>query len=976
MAKWQTGRASLPRARRQCYNPRRFPPPFLHVEDRMTFEQWQQANQLLQTALAQPPAERAAFVQAACGADEELRHTVERLLRVHPAEQSSTTLADETLGESAAEVTSALIVPLPSNQPASPLPKLPVMPVTDSDPTTPALTPPATGGDQQFGAYQVLHELGRGSMGQVYAALDTRLGRKVALKLLPATMHTDATRVRRFEQEARAASALNHPNIVTIFEVGEAPAGRFIVMELIEGRTLRSLLNGSYTLAELLSWGAQLAKALSAAHKASIVHRDIKPENIMVRADGYVKVLDFGLARLSDTNATNLDQFGTTPGALIGTIRYMSPEQVRGDKAEAPSDIFALGVILYELITRKHPFPGTTIYEIMQAITTFTPKPPAHYASDLPAEVNEIIRLMLDKNVRRRPNAQEVAATLNAGSSSASGSSSQRALVEPVRELPISDDWQVEEPGQPPPPSYTTRFDEPSPYDTLVEASVPAAGRSSGSQASGSQASGSQASGSQALGNRSSDSQSSGGRSSGSGIQTLAVLPFVQAGQNEEVEFLCDGIAESLINNLAALPNLRVLARSTVFRFKSPHLDPLAAGRELGVQSVLTGRVVQHGGKVIVKVELVNVNEGTQVWGENYLRQLTDIFALEAEIAQAISAQLRLKLSGAQQERLAKLHTENAEAYQAYLRGRHCWNRRTEDGLKSAIEAFNQAITLDPSYALAYSGLADTYLVLGTNGLWHPADTLPKAKAYVTAALELDPALAPAHATMGSLHACYEFNWMAAERSLKQAIELNPGYATAHFWHAVFFLLCWGRFDETLAAIDRALKLDPLSLIINTTRGYALLLARRYDEAAAQLRKAHELEPAFFGSLEYLALLHEQTGQYEAALSVHQHLLTDFYQEPASAQALRAAYEHGGGPAYWRKRLEIVQARAQTRYIYPHRFAELHTRLGEYDQALHWLEKACDDRSARIIWIGVNPLFDALRSEPRFQALLQRMKLR
>jgi eukaryotic-like serine/threonine-protein kinase len=591
------------------------------------------------------------------------------------------------------------------------------------------------------------------------------------------------------------------------------------VMELVEGRTLRALLSGSYTLAEVLSWGAQLAKALSAAHQAGIVHRDIKPENIMVRTDGYVKVLDFGLARLVDANAANLDQFGTTPGALIGTVRYMSPEQVRGDKAEAPSDIFALGVILYELLTRQHPFAGSTIYEIMQAITTFTPKPPAQYVSDLPAEVNELIRLMLDKNIRRRPTAQVVAATLSASSSSGSGSGSNRPLVEPVRALPISDDWRVNADEQTQATSYTTRFDEPSPYDTVVSESAPLAGRSSGSHSAGS-------------------------HSSGSGLKTLAVLPFVQTGQNEEVEFLCDGIAESLINNLAALPNLRVLARSTVFRYKAANLDPLAVGRELGVQSVLTGRVVQHSGKVIVKVELVNVNEGTQVWGENYLRPLTDIFALEAEIAQAISAQLRLKLSGAQQERLAKLHTENAEAYQAYLRGRYYWNRRTEEGLKSAIEAFNQAIALDPSYALAYAGLADTYLVAGANGLWHPADTLPKAKAYVTAALELDPALPSAHATIGSLHACYEFNWAAAERSLKQALELNPGYATAHFWYAVFYLLCWGRFDETLAAIDRALQLDPLSLIINTTRGYVLLLARRYEEASAQLRKAHELEPA------------------------------------------------------------------------------------------------------------------------------------
>ena len=911
----------------------------------MTFEQWQQANLLLQAALARPVAERAAFLQEACGADEELRNTVERLLQVQDANDTQAETADEG-------ATAALSEPLPAETLRVPSSNLAAHEFTTAPANFPVTNAPATNSPaanlpvidaspvERLGTYQLIHELGRGSMGQVYLAEDTRLGRQVAIKLLPRQMHSDTSRVRRFEQEARAASALNHPNIVTIFEVGEAPAGRYLVMELVEGLTLRALLNSNFAVEDVLSWGAQLAKALSAAHSVGIIHRDIKPENIMVRADGYIKVLDFGLARLVDPTTNNLDQFGTTPGALIGTIRYMSPEQVRGEKADAPSDIFALGVMLYELLARQHPFAGSTIYEIMQAITTFTPPPLTNFVNELPTEVATIIRRMLDKNIQRRPTALEVAAALSAGLSSSSGSGNKRGLIveplrEPTQKFPTGPNAEA-----PPTESYSTRFDLPSPYDTLVEQPPPTPSQSSGS-----------------------------------GTKALAVLPFVQAGHNEEVEYLCDGIAESLINNLAALPNLRVLARSTVFRFKGSSLDPLSAGRELGVQAVLTGRIVQHSGKVIVKVELVNVNEGTQVWGENYLRPLTDVFALETEIAQAISAQLRLKLSGQQQERLAKHHTENADAYQAYLRGRHFWNRRTDEGLKSAIEAFNQAITLDAAYALAYAGMADTYMVAGVNGLWPSADTLPKAKAYASAALDLDPELPAAHATMGSLHGCYEFNWAAAEHSLKRSLELNPGYATAHFWYATFFLLCWGRFDEALAAIDRALQLDPLSIIINTTRGYVLLLARRYDAAVIQLRKAHELEPSFYGSLEYLSLLYEETKQFEAALSIHQHMLTTFYNDPASAQALRRAFETGGVPAYWRQRLEIVQTQAQMRYIYPHRFAELYVRLGDHTQALNWLERACDERSARVIWIGVNPLFDGLRHEPRFVALLRRLKL-
>jgi eukaryotic-like serine/threonine-protein kinase len=896
----------------RCYNPRRFIFPLAAtLNSVMTFEQWQKANQLLQTALDYSPEQRAAFLQAACGSDIELRLVVERLLQVHQPDEP----ANETRAE--ADITSSLILPISQEEAAKPA----------SD-------------KQQLGAYQLLAELGRGSMGHVYLAEDTRLGRRVAIKLLPASMSGEASRLRRFEQEARAVSALNHPNIVTIFEVGIATAGRYIVMELVEGRTLRTVLSGSYTLVDVLSWGAQLAKALSAAHAAGIVHRDIKPENIMLRDDGYVKVLDFGLARLADNNTANLDQFGTTPGALIGTIRYMAPEQVRGEKAVLASDVFALGVVLYELLTRQHPFPGSTIYEIMHAITTRQPLPPARFAPDVPPEAATLVLAMLDKQAQRRPAAKEIAATLSACLSSASGSGSRRAaVVQPFPAFELTDQAEFQTSDEMAEPvSYTTKFDAPSPYETVVEAPV-----------------------------------ATPSHSSGSGVKTLAVLPFTQSGDNEEVEYLCDGVAESLINNLAALPNLRVLARSTVFRYKSPTLDPLAIGRELGVQSVLTGRVVQHSGKVVVKVELVNVNEGTQVWGENYLRPLTDVFALEAEIAQAISAQLRLKLSGAQQERLAKLNTENADAYQAYLRGRYYWNRRTEEGLKSAIEAFNQAITLDPAYALAYSGLADTYMVSGANGLWHPADTLPKAKAYATAALELDAALAAAHAALGGLHACYEFNWAASERSFQRALELNPGYSTTHFWYAVFYLLSQGRFDKTLAALDCAL--DPLSLIINTTRGYVLLLERRYDQALEQLQKARELEPAFYGSLEYVALLYEQTGQYEAALTAQQQLLTTFANDPAAAQALRAAYTSGGAPGYWRKRLEIMQAQAQRRYVYAHRFAELYARLGEREQALHWLEKACDERSARIIWIGVNPIFDELRNEPRFTALLRRMGL-
>ena len=595
--------------------------------------------------------------------------------------------------------------------------------------------PPMIG--QTLAHYRIVSLLGKGGMGDVYLGEDTTLGRKVALKLLPAAFTSDRERLRRFEQEARAVSALNHPNIITIHEIGqvhtEAGGMRYLVTEYIEGETLRQWTEREpLILSHALDIAVQVASALAAAHAAGITHRDIKPENVMVRPDGLVKVLDFGLAKLREERAVELETLASTPplstapGMVMGTVGYMSPEQVRGEEADAPSDIFSFGCVLYEMVTGQRAFARLTAAETMAAILQGEPPEIAASVKDLPHELMRVIRRCLEKGPAERfQSARDLGFALREMSSGSnlvkSVSAPDKAHSHPALWLAVA--------------------------VALLLLSVTLylfTGR-------------------------------------GKTIDSLAILPLANASANPDAEYLSDGIAESIISSLSQLPRLRVMARSTVFRYKGQEIDPRKVGRDLQVDAVLTGNLIQRGETLIINMELVKVADGSQLWGEQYQRKFSDVLAVQAEIAKQISEKLRLKLTGEEQQRLTKDYTENAEAYQLYLKGRYYLNRRTPEGLKKGIEYFQQATDKDPNYALAYAGMADSYSLLGSAvGGISPRENFPKARAAALKALELDDTLAEAYAALVLVRLRYDWDWLAAEREIKRAIELNPNYPIAH----------------------------------------------------------------------------------------------------------------------------------------------------------------------------------------------------
>ncbi len=751
--------------------------------------------------------------------------------------------------------------------------------------------------------YRIDSKLGEGGMGEVYLSEDTRLGRKVALKLLRADLTKDEDRVRRFEQEARAASALNHPNILTIHEIGQSEVGHFIVTEFVDGSTLRVLLTtNKLELKQLCEIGAQVADALAVAHRAGIIHRDIKPENIMVRRDGYVKLLDFGLAKLSEAvsgeeaAAAAPSRPMTTPGMVVGTVHYLSPEQAVGRNVDHRTDLFSLGCVLYETATGEPAFMGESFLEVLHKITSEQPRSMQEATKSVPPELQRIVEKCLAKDPNERyQHADEVAVDLRRllRSSELVTGAGEKAAARPYKR--------------------------------------------------------------------------------GKAIDSLAVLPLTNASADPDAEYLSDGITESLINSLSQLPKLRVIARTTAFRYKGREPDPQTVGRDLKVGAVLTGRVVQHGGALVIQADLVDAVDGSQLWGERYNRRLADIFGVQEDIVREISEKLRLRLTGEEKKRMTKRHTENSQAYQAYLKGRFYWNKRTEEGLKKGIEYFQQAIEIDPGYALAYTGLADSYAVLGYYNYLPSKEAYPRAKAAAAKALAIDDTLAEAHASLANTR-YYDWSWVQAERELKRAIELNPNYATAHHWYGLY-LTEMGKFDRAIAELQRAYELDPLSLIIGTAMGGAFYHARQYDQAIEQLQKTLELDPNFGVAHVISAQAYTQKGMYEEAITALKSALTFTGGSREILARLGHTYAKSGRRDKAMEILGQLHDLAKQRHVPSYDVAIVHVGLGDLDQAFALLEKAYAERASRLIYINVDPIFDTLRSDPRFKDLLSRLGL-
>jgi serine/threonine-protein kinase len=865
----------------------------------MTPERWKKLEALFHEAIELQGKARAAHLAKVCGDDEQLRAEVERLLAAHERESS---FLDSPISEQATAL-------------------------TDDGHIEPLV-------GRCLGPYQVRSLLGRGGMGEVYLAEDYRLERKVALKVLPAAFTQNPDRVRRFEREAKAASALNHPNILTIYEIGQAEGLHFIATEFVDGVTLRQQIeSGRMSLAETLSVAVQMASALSAAHEAGIVHRDIKPENVMLRPDGLVKVLDFGLAKLTERPAATSDaevdsqtlaatHLSTDPGVVMGTASYMSPEQARGLKVDARSDIFSLGVVTYEMIAGQAPFVGATTSDVIAAILTKEPAPLSRHAPTVSAELERIVCRALEKD--REERYQVI-----------------RDLLLDLRRLKQQLEFEAELAR-----ARSSGADvevAPQPEAAKLETAKEAARRSRSHKA----------------------------------IDSLAVLPLVNANSEPDTEYLSDGITESLINNLSQLPKLKVMARSTVFRFKGREADAQAVGRELNVRAVLSGRVLHREGQLVIRMELVDVADGSHLWGEQYNRKLEDIFAIEEEIAQEISEKLRLKLSRGEKKRLAKRQTANTEAYQLYLKGRHFWNRRTAEGMQKAIGYFQQAIDLDPNYALAFAGLADSYALLGFVQIdaLAPKEAMPKAREAALNAIELDPGLAEAHASLAFVRQCFDWDWPEVERGFKRAIDLNVGYATAHDWYSVAYLALTGRLDEALAETRRAQELDPLSLIINKHVGWHYYFKRQYDQAIQQYLKTLEIDPNFVQARLDLGKAYVQKAMFEEAIAELNKARSLSANSPAIVAALGHAYALSGRESEARQVIEKLKKAGRRHYIASYLIAEIYVGLGEKKLAFEWLEKAYAERSGYLVYLKVEPRFDSLRSDQRFADLLRRIGL-
>ena len=827
--------------------------------------------------------------------------------------------------------------------------------------------------------YSIISFLGVGGMGEVYLAEDTKLGRKVALKTLPAEFTNDKDRLRRFQQEARAASALNHPNLLTIHEIGAESGAHFIAAEYIDGETLRVVLKrGRMKMDDALDVAQQAAFALTAAHGAGIVHRDIKPDNIMVRHDGIVKVLDFGLAKLLEDHAREMIDHEadtralvlTDPGRVMGTPAYMSPEQARGFDLDARTDIWSLGVVLYEMVAGSPPFRGETRNHTVVAILETEPAPLATLAPETPAELQRIVRkaltkdrdsryqtardFMIDlKSLRRDLDIQsELRRTAAPGTSVSDSTSADQQLAPTISEVALSE--------------QATSLTEPRPT------------RSDAHVSEGSIRYRIAALVAMVLLTIAALSvwyyfhrQNAGGAINS--IESIAVMPFVNANNDPNSEYFSDGMTESIINSLSQLPGKKILARTTVFRYKGRDLELRKIGNELGVDALLTGRVTQGGDTLTIQAELVRVADGYQLWGGRYNRKLADVFSVQNEIANEISETLRLKLSSDEQKRVTKNYTDNVEAYQLYLKGRFESNKVTPDGMKKGIEYFNRAIAVDPTYALAYAGLAKLY-GLQTHVWVLPKEGYPKSKWAAEKAVQLDDTVAEAHEALGAVKLYYDWDFPAAEREFKRAIELKPSYSDVHSNYSGYFK-AMRRYPEEIAEAKRGQELDPLSAFSNMELGEAFYQARRYDEAIEQIRKTLELDPHFFIAYHVRARAYEQKKMYAEAIADCQEWARIFPDDPIALATLAHVYATMGKRREAEEIIKKLQEISRQRYFSPYWIAVAYAGLGDNDQAFQYFEKAFEDRYFIMIWINSDPRFDNLRSDPRFADLVRRIGL-
>ncbi|HYM75309.1 MAG TPA: protein kinase [Candidatus Dormibacteraeota bacterium] len=847
----------------------------------MTGERWQEIRNVLETALQMDSEKRRAYLDQVCALDQSLRGEVESLLAADKQAQTS---------------------------------------FLQSPPLTTRLEK-----GTRLGDYEIQSLVGAGGMGEVYRARDLRLRRDVAVKVLPAVVSSNPERLRRFEQEARAAAALNHPNILAVHQLGTYAGTSYMVSELLEGETLREQIRrGRVAALRVIDYGVQIAHGLAAAHEKGIVHRDLKPENLYLTKDGRVKILDFGLAKLTQSQAGSEHSAPTIggetePGLVMGTVGYMSPEQVRGQASDHRADTFAFGAILYEMLTSQRAFQKPTSLETMAAILNEDPHGISQITPGLPPALQRIVHRCLEKNPEQRfQSASDLAFALEA----LSGSGASPANPDTSREKsPRITAWIV----------------------IGAVAAVLVAGLTVTWPMF---------------------------RSQPQTVHSIAVLPFASPGQDAGAEDLSDGVTEAIIDALSQMPDMKVMARGSVFRYKHKEVDPQQAGRDMKVDAVLTGQITRRGNDLLVSTELEKVEDGTHLWGAQYNRNAASILALQQEIASDISQRLQPRLSSGQKQKISRLPTDNLEAYQLYVKGRYFFDRWNEGGRKKALEYFEQAVTRDPGFAAAFAGLADTYSLRGFFGEATNLEESAKGMAAARKALALDNSLAEAHASLG-LALLLDLQWTEAEKQLRQAISLNANSSICHSYYA-WYLVFAGRGKEAFPEMETAQVLDPLSSIPYATAGDVYYFARDFDGAILQLQKAIEFDPSnpdphkTFGDT-YLEkhMCSEATKEY----AISEELLGN----SQNAVALTKAFESSGCHGMLRKQLEFYSDPSNPDY-YPMSAGITAVLLGEKDQGFEFLEKAFEAKQG-IIWLKAEPELDGVRSDPRYADLLRRVGL-
>lgn len=852
----------------------------------MNPDRWKKLDELLDVALELEPDKRAAFLDEACAGDEALRKEIEGLIAADRED-------DILMKSSALQVATEFIDPA----------------------LTSRLSP-----DEIIGPYRIISLLGTGGMGEVYRACDQRLERDVAIKILPEYVSKNPDALVRFDREVKTLAALSHPNIIAIYDVGDQNGIVFAVMELLKGETLRSYLARTrLTWEKAVQVGSSILDGLTAAHSQGVIHRDLKPENIFLTSDGGVKILDFGLMRrnkpIAGEGSPNSDSLLTNAGIAMGTVPYMSPEQLRGLPVDARSDLFSFGTMLYEMISGKRPFSGINSADLTASILKEEPAP---LTVNCPVTLNHAVLRCLKKDPDQR---FQTAASLASDLKTVTDSSLITAGL----------------------PTGKRQWNLLLLIPALLVVVVlffyfPSRTKT---------------------------------------VHSIAVLPFLNANHDPNDEYLIDGVTDSIIDKLSQFPDLRVMARGTVFTYKGKEIDPRKIGRELKVESVVTGRILQNGDSIVISADLVKVSDGTLMWGKQYNRRISDLLLVQSEISRDLSDKLNVHLTGEQQKAVSKNYTENLEAYQFFLRGRYHWMKDTQEDYTIAQKYFEKAIEKDPSFARAYIALAGYYVTLGQYGIAPPNEQWAKSLAALKRAKELDPWLVEAHMGDAEYQFYHEWNWTRTEQALKRGIELSPGDPDLRHFYGQF-LRAMGRWDEAIAEEKQSQLIDPLTIVANKSVGIAYSWAKRYDEALDAFKKTEELDPNYAGIHDALADVYVRKGMVkEAIFEMGRFLRLSGDEESANKLILdfqKSGYDTAMQSLYEKELNRLIED-SKERYVSPMSFAIIYSLLNRKNEAFEWLEKAYQERSSWLVFLKTDPQFDNLRSDPRWAAMVKKIGL-